>query len=529
MGIYINPGLSGFAEILNSDYVDMTALIDLVNQTIGTTGKLTCVSRPRRFGKSYAAKMLCAYYDCSCASHDLFAKKKITGTKLYEKYLNKFNVIYLDITSFISVVKRKRKSISDVPDMIVRTLHDEICSLFDYLPKDSSLMECILSCVEREKKQFVFIIDEWDAIIREARNDDVAQQAYLNLLREWFKNSNFTPKAVAAAYMTGILPLKKDGTQSAISDFKEYSILYPGKFAQYTGFTENDVRTLCQKYNMPFEKVKSWYDGYDFSDAGAIYNPYSVMRSIEEKECRSFWKETSAAESLKTYINMDFDGMQKVIVELIMGEEKNIDVSDFQNDFETFNNRDDVLTLLIHLGYLTFNKDECTVRIPNEEVRSEFRGILKGKGVNAKWMELIKRSRKLLDETLAGNGGAVASILEEIRLENYAPQFYNNEQSLRSVIKFGYLAACDDYIKMEEVPSGKGIADVIMIPKRLSVLPALVIELKWDKSSGGAIEQIKDRNYPSVLKEFGGEILLVGVNYNSQTGEHACLIERMKS
>jgi len=189
--------------------------------------------------------------------------------------------------------------------------------------------------------------------------------------------------------MTGILPIKKDGSQSAISDFKEYTILNPGRFVEFTGFTEGDVRRLCEKYGMDFDELRQWYDGYDFPGYGAVYNPYSVMCAMEARECCSYWQKTSAAESLMTYINMDFEGLQEIIARLIAGEEIEVRTSRFANDFETFKSRDDVLTLLIHLGYLTWHREDGTAHIPNEEVRMEFEEILEGTGVNRKWMELI--------------------------------------------------------------------------------------------------------------------------------------------
>ena len=333
MGIYLNPGNSGFQRIVNSEYVDKTGLIGLVNRVMDTVDNLICVSRPRRFGKSFAAKM------------------QETGRKV------------------------------------------------------------------------VFIIDEWDALIREGKNDREVQSAYLNLLREWFKNSSFTPRAVAAAYLTGILPIKKDGSQSAISDFIEYPMLDPGEFAEFTGFTEGEVKRLCEGCGMSFEDAKSWYDGYDFPEVGAVYNPYSVMMAMRKKKFGSYWQKTSAAESLLTYINMDFEGLQEIVARLIGGEEIQVRTSRFANDFETFRSRDDVLTLLIHLGYLTWHAEDGTARIPNEEVRTEFEEILEGTGASPRWMELISRSRKLLEDTIGGNEDAVARAIEEIRATQYAPTF----------------------------------------------------------------------------------------------------------
>lgn len=527
MGIYLNPGNSGFQRIINSEYVDKTGLIDRINGSINTVNNLICISRPRRFGKSYAAQMLCAYYDCSCDSHSLFDDKEIAGTEGYLAHLNQYQVLNLDITTFLSAAQRKGIPLKEVPDMIVNQLLAELEELYPDCTVGRGFADSLVRCVEKTGRKFVFIIDEWDALIREAKDDAVAQKRYLSLLREWFKSNNFTPKAVAAAYMTGILPIKKDGSQSAISDFTEYTILNPGGFAEYTGFTEEEVQKLCRKYGMSFEEAKKWYDGYDFSKDSAVYNPYSVMCAVKSQEFRSYWRKTSAAESLMTYINMDFEGMQEIILRLISGEEIEVDTDGFENDFETFRSKDDVLTLLIHLGYLTWDREEETARIPNEEIKAEFRKILKGRNVNRKWMELLGRSEKLLEDTIAGNGPAVAKAIEKIRGTQYAPTFYNNEQALRYVIKFAYIAAIDQYLKVEELPSGKGIADVVYLPKRKSVLPAMIVELKWDKSSEGAIGQIKDRNYPAVLRDYGGEIVMVGIGYDPKTKAHTCEIERI--
>ena len=525
MGTYLNPGNRGFQEILQSEYVDKTGLIALVNKTVGTMEKLSCISRPRRFGKSYAAKMLCAYYDCSCDSRELFDGREIAETEGYLAHLNQYHVINLDITTFLSLAQRKGVSLKNVPNMISDAIQTELGDLYPECVYGKDLTDSLIRFVDRTGRRVIFIIDEWDALIREAKEDSVAQKRYLNLLREWFKSNNFTPQVVAAAYMTGILPIKKDGSQSAVSDFAEYSILDPDGFAEFTGFTEREVRQLCDRHRMNFQEAKSWYDGYDFPDSGAIYNPYSVILAMRKKKFGSYWQKTSAAESLMTYINMDFEGLQETISRLISGEEIEVDTESFENDFETFKSRDDVLTLLIHLGYLTWCEEEKTARIPNEEIRDEFRKILKGRSVNRKWTELIEHSQKLLEDTLAGNSEEVAKAIETIRETQYAPTFYNDEQALRYVIKFAYIAAVDQYLKLEELPSGKGIADVVYLPKRKSMLPALIIELKWNKSSEGAIDQIRAKNYPAVLKDYGGKIVMAGINYDEKTKTHSCEID----
>lgn len=527
MGTYLNPGKIGFAKISKGEYVDKTGLIRLMNEKIDGPNSLVCISRPRRFGKSYAAKMLCAYYDFTCDSNDLFQDKEIASAESYERHLNKYHVISLDITGFISKLK-SGEPLSSVPDKIVSALHDELVSLYPDFSGAKDLSECLIQCVRKTGRQFVFVIDEWDALIREAKDDKKTQDAYLRLLRGWFKNNNFTPEVIAAAYMTGILPIKKDGSQSAISDFAEYPILDPGKFAEYTGFTLNEVRCLCVKHGMSFEKARSWYDGYDFPEVGPIYNPYSIMEAIDKGRFASYWKKTSAAESLLTYINMDFDGLQQITARLISGEEISVDIERFQNDFETFRSKDDILTLLIHLGYLTYNQEKKSARIPNEEVRLEFDEILTSRNISRKWVELLRDSQKLLSDTINGDEAAVAKGIEAVRKKEYAPTFYNDKQALRYVIKFAYIACIGQYAKIEELPSGRGIADVVYIPKKFSHLPALLIELKWNTTAAAAVSQIEENDYPAVLKELEGEILLVGIGYYERTKEHTCRIKKVE-
>ena len=292
MGTYLNPGNGGFAEILDSGYIDKTGMIDLVNRRIGTTDNLICISRPRRFGKSYAARMLCAYYDHTCDSHGLFDDKAVGISDKYEKHINKYNVVYLDISGIISLMMRREVNIKNISRFIASELRKELIESYPTLERIDDVTACLVECVKLSKKQFVFIIDEWDAVIREAKDDSETQKAYLNLLREWFKNGNVTSQIVAVAYMTGILPIKKDGSESAISDFDEYSVLDTQEFAPYTGFIEDEVKTLCEESGMDYLQMKEWYDGYTYGNYHNVYNPYSVMQAIKRKSFKSYWRKT---------------------------------------------------------------------------------------------------------------------------------------------------------------------------------------------------------------------------------------------
>ena len=519
MGTYLNPGNSGFAEIVSDDYIDKTGMIDLINRKINKPKKLICISRPRRFGKSYAAQMLCAYYDHTCDSHILFDNKEVAKTEHYEYCINKFNVIYLDMTNLLGKVKPE-----SLIAFIQESVTEELLAEYPKIKRGSTFDQTLINTVESGNPKFIMIIDEWDAPIRETPH---ITKEYLLFLRMLFKSSNTTSKIFAAAYMTGILPIKKDKGQSAVSDFDEFTVLEPGEYSEYIGFTENEVRDLCDRYYMSFEKAKQWYDGYTFSETQSIYNPYSIMKAMQKRVYRSYWQQTSAAENLETLININKDGLQEDILKLIAGEQIVVNTSRFKNDFATFTSKDDVLTLLIHLGYLVYNSETRRVRIPNEEVRFEFDDLLQN-AQHTGLARLVQDSEKLLQDTLNGNETEVVNAIVRVRNTNYAPMFYNNEQALRYVIKFAYIVCIDYYLKVEELPTGHGIADVVFLPKRDTSLPAMIVELKWNQTAKGAIKQIKEKDYPILISEYTGDILLVGINYDEDTKKHSCKIEKIK-
>jgi hypothetical protein len=520
MGNYLNIGNDGFEMVRKGEYVDKTGLIAFINSTLGTKRKLTCVSRPRRFGKSFAAQMLCAYYDKNCDSRELFKGLKIASDNSFNKHLNKYDVIYLDITSFISEVDDIKGIVHDIRMNIIKEVREK----YSDVQQDDVLSRTLSNVAEATGNKFFIIIDEWDALFREAKNDTELQKEYIQLLRSLFKGA-LTDKMLVGAYMTGILPIKKYGTQSALTDFYEYTMLQPDPLEEYVGFTEGEVRELCVNSKLEFENLQHWYDGYVMGDNVHIYSPKSVMDAITRGRIKSYWTGSETYESLKIYIDMDEDGLKEAIVQMLGGAKYRIDVETFQNDMTTITCKDDVLTLLIHLGYLAYDMDNEEAYIPNEEVRREFVRAVKY-GRHKEVARLVQNSDRLLKATLAMDSETVANAIEVAHSEGTAPLYYNDEQALRSVIRFAYISCIDEYLRIEELPSGTGYADVVYLPKKNSDKPIMVVELKWNKTAEGAIAQIKNRNYPQVLEGFGSDILLVGVNYDEKTKRHTCVIEK---
>lgn len=524
MSRYLNLGNAGFQSIRKGLYVDKTGLIEYVNSTLGTKDKLTCVSRPRRFGKSFATQMLCAYYDRSCDSRNLFQDLKIGSCDDFEKYLNQYPVIYLDITWFISTVEHITETVKYLQREVIRELREAFPSMTE---EERSLPIALSDICDASGDKFIIIIDEWDALFREVKADVDLQKEYLQLLRGLFKSS-LTDKMIEAAYMTGILPIKKYGTQSALTDFREYTMIQPQRLAEYVGFTEDEVKKLCGKYNLDFDEAKKWYDGYSFSKIQSIYSPNSIIQAVKNGEFGDYWTETETYESLKYYIDMNLDGLKEAIVSMLGGMHCKINTRTFQNDMLNINGKDDVLTLLVHLGYLAYDSEKKEIYIPNQEVADEFKNSVEFSG----WEGIssaLEASDRLLEATIRQEADAVAKELDRTHMANTSILAYNNETALSCVITIAYYVAQKDYTLIRECPAGKGFADMAFIPRRHTSKPAMLVELKWDHSAQGAIDQIKDKNYAGALEEYMDHLLLVGISYNRQTKKHECIIEKYGS
>ena len=522
MGIYVNPGNAGFQRAVDSKiYVDKSGMLEYFNEVLGTEQNCICISRPRRFGKSITAGMLTAYYDRSCDSHALFQNLKVAQTEDYERYLNRYDVIHLDITSF-------RRPGETSEGILHRINSDVIAELQELYPesfsKETTYLPDVLAEVHNKTgAQFVIIIDEWDALFREDKYDTKVQIEYVELLRGLFKSA-LSKKFVKLAYLTGILPIKKYGTESALNNFDEFTMVNADYFAEYTGFTEQEVKELCDAYHMDFSELKRWYDGYLLDTDLHVYNPKSVVVAIRRKRVANYWTTTETSESLKTYISMNFDGLKDAIVQMLTGMHLKINVNTFENDMTSFQSKDDVLTVMVHLGYLAYDRDRREVYIPNEEVRSAFTDAVQ----MSNWKQVIdavNASEKLLLATLCKQEELVAQGVDAVYEANTSILNYNDENALSCVITLAYYQAMNDYQLVREMPLGKGYADIVFLPKKHTDYPALVVELKYDKSVDGAIEQIKEKRYAKALESYSGKILLVGINYDKVSKKHSCKIE----
>ena len=555
MGIYLNPGRQSYQMAVNSEiFIDKTGMIRYLNTVVNTQQRYVSVSRPRRFGKTMAVDMICAYYDRTADSREMFEIREIAAPpsipsggqiKKWDEYLGQFDVIRLVMTDFV----KEGRTITDSLDILSARVLNELHETYEEVVYDPTDIVYSLDRFYRTTgRQFVIVIDEWDVIFRTWKEDENGQKKYLDFLRDWMKDKSY----IALAYMTGILPIKKYGKHSALNMFDEYSMISPMQLASYTGFTESEVEGLCQKYGRCFEKIKDWYDGYELSDVippdferktfmetgntlaakrYALYSPLSVVQAVRTGRIMNYWNKTETYEALAEYIRRDYDGLKDAVALLMDGGRLKIDTSTYQNDMTTFHGRDDVLSLLIHLGYLGFDDMTDEVFIPNREILDEFRTSTKSE----EWVETFKSfeiSQDLLKATWNCEAEKVAELLEKAH-NRAGNKSYNDETALSYAIQYAYYAAQKYYTTILELDSGKGYADIAYLPApKYPEIPALLIELKYNKTAEEAISQIRRQSYLDRLEHYTGNILMIGINYKKgipndwpEFKHHSCVIE----
>lgn len=528
VGTFIQRGNQGFERAVNSEiYVDKTDMIDFLNSRVNTEQSCICVSRPRRFGKSVTANMIAAYFDKSCDSRYLFEKRKLGYKNNWEKYLNRFEVIRIDMAEVCSRVENVDLALEYIREKLYKDLGEvyKECTL----KKNDDIATWLSDINHESNNQFVIIIDEWDCLFRDEKSNEKIHDEYFKLLRSLFKGDG-SKDFLAMAYITGILPIKRYNSESALNNFYEYTMLEPAQLAPYIGFTMNEVKELCNQYDMDCDKMLEWYDGYLVGEEHHVCGPNSIVRAIDNKKYSSYWSKTVAFDSLKEYITMNFDGLKDAIKVMLSGQKIKVKTMGYQNDMTSFCTKDDVLTLLIHLGYLAYDAETSESYIPNKEVREYFEATIERTG----WDELIRTiddSDRLLKATLNMDAETVAQMVDESHMKNTSILKYNDENSLACCVSLAYYTARNEYTIIREFPTGYGFADLVFIPKKKVAKPAIVVELKWNKNVDTAIQQIKEKKYVESLRDYSGEVILVGISYDEKgkdSKKHICKIEKIE-
>ena len=585
MGNILNPGNdNSFIRLVKAKdtrvFVDKTDFIEKTNALFNTDGNLIAVTRPRRFGKTVTAHMLSAYYSKGYAGQEIFNDLEISNKNSFKEHLNKYDVIYIDMNSidghYKNYLKKTKKvqGVESLVDYLEYSIIKELRGLKNFAEcfenndiENTGLLEALSALQTDLNAQFIFIMDEWDLVYREYRHDEPLQKAFINLLKDLFKSDDGYA-CFALAYLTGILPIKKYNSQSTLNGFDEYNMLAPGDFAKYFGFTEDEVAEIVKspKCQISHQDLKEWYEGYKIKGVD-IYNPNSVTKAVSRNECISYWSGTSSNEEVARLINMNFDGIKQDILNLIEGREIAFNCGRFQNDMVSIKSEDDILSLLVCLGYLgcknpngdnveeekssednnedtteqtekieqdeqaktANNKNRRIAYIPNAEIKSALMDIVK----EQEWyerMETIERSENLLKAIKALDGNKVAELIQDVHNSPSVSIYdYNSESALTFCVITGLLwSTLDDYDYHREDQAGKGRVDLVYEPSVKGSEPLILIEFKYGESAETALRQIKTQEYyKRYTKKYTKNIILVGINYDPKTKDHQCLIEKL--
>lgn len=511
---YLNTGtqMQLFKKIVNSEiYVDKSLLIDKISSKIKTANQYICITRPRRFGKSVNANMLGAYYTKGCDGAAVFDRLAIAGTAAYSKHMNKYNVIYIDLSKRPDVCESYKEYIGS----LIKNLRADL--LENYPELGGREYDGVSQMFLDTKDSFIFILDEWDSVFYEKYMGKEDKVRYLKFLKGLLKDQPY----VELAYMTGVLPIVKYSSGSELNMFAEYHFANDDVYESYFGLGEDEVRGLCKTHGrVSYEELEWWYDGYYMSDGTHLFNPRSVNRALTDGVCKNYWTETGPMNEVSECVEHNVDAVREDIVKMVSGISVELELDGYSAASQHFDNREEILSAMVVYGFLSYH--EGFLRIPNRELMEKYQRMLARESMG-EIKEIVDKSKEMLEATLSKDALRVAEILEEVHDREIPFLKYNDENSLSCVITLCYLYARKDYRIEREAKSGKGYCDYLFYPKKRGKT-AIILELKVNASAEKAIAQIKERGYVDKAKECGN-ILLVGISYDKDKGKHRCLIE----
>lgn len=505
-------------ELISRDkyFVDKTYMINEINKLIGIKDRFVCITRPRRFGKTVNAMMLAAYYSKRADFKELFDRLKISESPSYLEHLNKHNVIYITLNE----LPRANCTYQEFIENYTRDLIDDIIKTFPKIEIDKTkpLSKIFTQVYNESNESFIFIIDEWDYIFNNNLFSNEDRESFLQFLKDLLKDKPY----VELAYMTGVLPIAKYSSGSALNMFVEFNIMNDHQFDRYFGFTHEEVEDLCKKQNkLSMSELKDWYNGYRTCNGFQVYNPRSVALALNQGICQSYWTNTGPMDEILYYINNDIDAVKNDIVQMTSGIPVKVKLKGYGAEQINLNNRNQILSAMTVYGFLSYY--DKTLQIPNKELRIKFDETLEDKSMG-EISKVIMQSNEMLDATLRKDTLTMERIIQETHDINIPVIKYGDENSLSCVVTLAYLAARDDYKIVREMPAGIGFADFIFYPNNKSK-PAFIVELKKDSTPEEALKQIREKRYALALKDYTGQKLAVGISYNSKTKTHKVKIE----
>ncbi|OUM62993.1 hypothetical protein PIROE2DRAFT_10571 [Piromyces sp. E2] len=578
-----------FTNLVGKDFfVDKSGIINKFNEAMMQNGgNNISITKPRRFGKSSIAAMLVAYYSKGIDSKQIFDRLKVykeiapdhnkkTDTKIvsddqkdfdknssdenssdennsdenssdennsitkkeklkrYKEFQNKYHTLYFDFSRNIY----SKETLKEYLDSINQELKEDIEELYPnskVLKKYSKEINRNLEKLNNEiGVDFVLVIDEWDYIIASKKFTRKERDDYISFLKDLIKDQGYA----AFVYVTGILPLAKEITQSTINCFSEYSMLDDEEYYQYFGFTEQEVRDLCKKNNtLKYEYLEKWYNGYKSNNGESIFNTWSVIQALRRKKLKNYWIQTGRFDELINVVNFRINGVDNDIIKLIKGEEISVNLGQFgadnflkelENNKEENNDihKEELYSKMVTLGFLTYYNGK--ISIPNIELLENYvRGFRQKNNILSFFYELMEHSKEILKVTLDKDAKAVCELFKKSHMKRITPGDVLDHGGLKRIVDFAYFYAQATYDIKEEVGIGAGKVDFIFYPKRDKNEPVIILELKRDKTVESAIKQIHDKYYSFGLKDEGykGNVLRIGINCKNEKREYSCIIE----
>ncbi len=500
-------------------FVDKSELIEKMNELVGTASQYVCVTRPRRFGKTLNAMMLASYYSKNSDFKELFDRLEISKSSSYKEHLNKHNVIYITFNQIPNTNCTYEDFIGRYTSFLLEDIK-EICPKIEV--NEKMLLSDMFDYVYQEQGNgFIFILDEWDYIFNNNLFSESDRKAFLEFLRDLLKDKPY----VELAYMTGVLPVAKYSSGSALNMFLEFNMMNDHIYDKYFGFTNEEVENLSTKQNkISMDSLKEWYNGYYTCNNLQIYNPRSVTIALRQGVCQSYWTNTGPMDEISYYIENNVEEIQNDIVQMVSGIPVNIHLEGYSAEQINLNTRDEILSAMTVYGFLSYHDE--TLTIPNKELRMKFDYSLKNHQMGA-ISKLVLKSNEMLEATLRKDTETMEQLIQEAHDINIPIIKYNDENSLACVVTLVYLSARTKYTIVREMEAGAGKADFIFYPNDKSK-PAFILELKKNSTPDEALKQIKEKRYTTALKDYTGKKLAVGISYDEKLKKHSVKIEEIK-
>ncbi|MCI9176383.1 MAG: AAA family ATPase [Lachnospiraceae bacterium] len=537
MGMFLNSRIpfESYRLVKRDTYfVDKTSLIEELFPFLEVEKRFICITRPRRFGKSVMANMIGAFFGKAADAGALFGSLKIASSKDYKNHLNQHCVVSVDFSRMPQDCGSYAAYIGRISDGIKRDLEEEYPDIDFGFGRD--LWDMFQTVFDKTGQNFIFVMDEWDAIFHKDFISEKDRRNYLEFLRNLLKGQAY----VELAYMTGILPIAKYSGGSELNMFAEYDMATRVKFSEYFGFLDREVDRLYEIYasntinpRITRDDLAVWYDGYHTAAGDRMYNPRSVVCALTDNQISNYWTGSGPYDEIFYYIRNNIEDVRDDLALMVSGECISIKFQGYAATGMELYTKDQIYSAMVVYGLLTY--EDGAVSVPNRELMDKFDELLLTNHNLGYIYSLAKESEKMLKATLAGDTKTMCGILKFAH-DTESPIFsYNSEIELSAVVNLVYLAARDKYRVEREDKAGEGYVDFIFYPERKG-MDALILELKIDSTPKEAVCQIKNKKYALRFAgkmgeppKYTGRILAVGISYDKKTKEHSCKVEELKN